>query len=140
MERAGDEDVEVGRERLKEREGMERRKNRGEKGVGTRKRKLDLRSSRQIDATELDNALSQLTFETNHSVVLCPHRILFCQIYGTKINSITQLLTIYGSDFFLSNINREIFVLTVQSVPLLNIYICIFRLVTLGLRLQYFTK
>jgi hypothetical protein len=44
MERAGDEDVEVGMERLKEREGMERRKNRGEKGVGTRKRKLDLRS------------------------------------------------------------------------------------------------
>jgi hypothetical protein len=100
MERAGDEDVEVGRERLNEREGMERRKNREEKGVGTRKRKLDLRSSRQIDATELDNALSQLTFETNHSVVLCLHRILFCQIYGTKINSITQLLTIYGSDIF----------------------------------------
>jgi hypothetical protein len=100
MERAGDEDVEVRRERLNEREGMERRKNRGEKGVGTRKRKLDLRSPRQIDATELDNALSQLNFETNHSVVLCLHRILFCQIYGTKINSITQLLTIYGSDIF----------------------------------------
>jgi hypothetical protein len=31
MERAGDEDVEVGRERLKEREGMERRKKTEEK-------------------------------------------------------------------------------------------------------------
>jgi hypothetical protein len=76
------------------------KKDRGEKGGGTWKRKLDLRSSRQIDATELDNALSQLTFETNHSVVLCPYRILFCHIYGTKSNSITQLLTTYGSDIF----------------------------------------
>jgi hypothetical protein len=32
MERAGDEDVEVGRERLKEREGMERRKKQRRKG------------------------------------------------------------------------------------------------------------
>jgi hypothetical protein len=37
------------------------KKGRGEKGGGTWKRKLDLRSSRQIDATELDNASSPLT-------------------------------------------------------------------------------
>ena len=56
----------------------EKTKEEGEKGGRTGKRNLDPRISRNIDATERDNAFaSPCTFETNHSVVLCPHRISF---------------------------------------------------------------
>ena len=61
------------KERLKDEKTKEKG---GEKGGRTGKRNLDPRISRKIDATERDNAFaSPCTFETNHSVVLCPHRI-----------------------------------------------------------------